>query len=203
MLGAEVLRSALTVGAIASGWPAWEPWPSMVVPAFPGGGAPPPAAPPSSSGMPRWLRQWVNACKSNLDSDLARQLAAYQSPADVVTRAKAAAITFRMRVPYRFDQASPASIESLAVCEQRGFGACGDGSAFVAAVALLVGDPRASVRLCYETHPSSRGYAHAAVDVAGIRADPYADASLSVPRCTASIEVRELLGWSVPATPRR
>lgn len=164
---------------------------------------PPPSTPPGGADdHPEWLEQWIAACDANLDDPLIRALAreTIAKPFDAVVdkvRAEAAALAVRRLLPYRFTGRD--RIVSLREARARGFGACGDGSAAVAAVALL-SSSSSVVHLCYELSPSRRSYAHVAVDVDGFRADPYPDASLSVTRCAVVDDVRELVKrWRVVA----
>lgn len=150
---------------------------------------------------PLWLQQWVAACQANIRSAEMDALFAAGGRADVVTMAKAAAVFVRAALPYRFDPHAHKRIEALGAARRQGFGACGEGSAFVAAAALradVAGTARVS--LCYEQHPSSATYAHVAVDVGPHRVDPYPDASLRVSSCSSARDVRELLRWPVSAT---
>ena len=153
-----------------------------------------------------WLEQWREAFLENLEDPalLAIARAPVEPPFDVIRPAviaESAALFVRRVLPYRFT--GQEEIVSLRRARARGHGACGDGSAAVAAVGVLC-DARGHVNRCYELHPTNRSYAHVAIDVDGVRADPYPDASLEVPRCAVSDDVRELWStWRVRAKPAR
>lgn len=151
---------------------------------------------PRITEIPRWLRQWLNAVRQNLkDPELIALARGTGSPAQ---RTGAAALFVRQTLPYRFEKTAPIlDLRSAKRRGPRGRGACGEGTAACAAVALLAG--ARSVRLCYETVPGDRGYAHVRLVVDGIGADAYPDASWSVEACSASPDVRELLGWRAAA----
>jgi hypothetical protein len=140
----------------------------------------------------RWLRQFVVAVRTNLaDPQLVELARRAGSPAQ---KALAAALHVRRTLPYRFDR-SP--ILSLRAAQKRGFGACGDGTAAVAAVVILAGGVPT---LCYEEiGPSDPHYAHVRLIADGVGADAYPDASWNVNACSVRRDVRELVGWRAAA----
>lgn len=144
-----------------------------------------------------WQREWTDALADNLENLELRVIATTALPQpfnDVRVRAWAAAWWTRQVLPYDFDPGRNDRVLSLVAARRRGYGACADGSASVAAAALLA---RAhEVDLCYEVLPRCTGdntYAHARVVVDGDGVDPYPRASYDVARCAERLPARELL----------
>jgi len=107
--------------------------------------------------MTAWEREMILAARRNYATATGRDL-------DVITS------WWRQWMPYRFqpDQA----IVSRGECIARGYGACGDAAADIAATADRAG---LQALICIEAPPSLPGYAHARVVVGGRTYDPYAD----------------------------
>lgn len=174
----------------------------------------------------QWQAQWQRACIANYEllergramtyGEIAA-LTAKEDPTPeewaialmwmldsyAVRRAKKAAkdLTACVRdlVPYQFD-GEVHRIVGAAECCKRGYGACGDGSAIVAAVLVHRNDQGAFVpskhqgNLCYETVDGIPQYAHARVFLDGIPVEPWPDQRRPEARgCTSFDDVSELL----------
>jgi hypothetical protein len=100
---------------------------------------------------PPWLQQWIVAAQANAIDDELRALVwvPTQGPPTPKLRALTAAAYVRLELLQRFDgpDAAPA-VGSFQESRQRGFAACAEASAAVAAVAHLAG--ARSLGLCYE-----------------------------------------------------
>lgn len=151
--------------------------------------------------LPEWLQQWIEAARANLVHERVRSLVAVPSSSTSrLLRPTAAALLVRETLPYRFDGPDSAPpVVSYAAALARGFGACGEGSAVVAAAAHLAG---VRATLCYERAAAVERYAHVVVVVDGTRVDPWPHVALAVSRCTDTHDVEELLRWRPPVAPR-
>ena len=89
------------------------------------------------------------------------------------------------RLPYRFD-GERHRIASLRTCFRRGYGACADAAALVAAVAKLNGEDAA---VCYERVDSLPDYAHVRAVWRGWACDPWPERSFAVDECALVIRV--------------
>ncbi|MCC7108008.1 MAG: hypothetical protein IT382_01860 [Deltaproteobacteria bacterium] len=109
--------------------------------------------------------------------------------------AETAAAYVRTALPYRFDGQAHRILD-LPAAKARGYGACGDATAAVAAVLLM----RGSVPiLAYEATETLDGYAHVRIAMGRLFVDAYPEVSFSMPP-RARIELtRESVRWPVRA----
>jgi hypothetical protein len=154
---------------------------------------------------PRWLRQFESAVRLNAnDLDLWRLVDApggslhdgwWRDGIELVELAEAAAKLVRQTCKYRFEGQRHRVLE-LAACRRRGWAACADGSAAIAAVLLMAG---AGCAICYERACPADGYAHVRVAIGSHFVDAFPEFSLDVPSCAAVLQVtRRSVRW--PAT---
>ena len=100
--------------------------------------------------------------------------------------AELAARVWREHVPYRFEGDSHPIVD-FRRCRRRGWGACADAVAWVAAAAKYAGGR--DVGACYETHPSDPDYAHVSAIVEGLSLDPLPEYAYHVRGCSARINL--------------
>jgi len=147
---------------------------------------------------PRWFRQFVSAVRLNA-KDVELWAIADAHRGDVLAAAEACALHVRTVLGYRFEGAKHRILE-LEACRRRGFGACGDACAAIAAVVLML-DGECS--LCYEQTRTLNSYAHVRMFVNGAYVDAFPDASLEVDRCAATEKVtRSGVRWPATAETR-
>jgi hypothetical protein len=149
---------------------------------------------------PRWLRQLLAATRINASNE--ELLSTVAQGETLSTLEAAVAVARRLHegphlLPYRFRP--PQKILDLEACRRRGYGACGDASAAVAAAVLMVGGVPV---LCYEVTPTVDGYAHVRIDVDGTFVDAFPDASFDVDRCAARLALtRSVVRWPLSSSP--
>lgn len=157
----------------------------------------------------RWIRQ-VNAAirlnASNLDLWRAalevREFSGLAS-LDGIGRATAQRVALGIRtpdgplhLPYRF-AGQDHRVYELEAARRRGWGACADASAAIAAAVLMV---RGTCAICYERTPVLDTYAHARVSIGDTFVDAFPEQSLEVEACTALLPVtRESVSWPAHA----
>lgn len=116
---------------------------------------------------------------------------------DAVDAARAAALHVRSVLPYRFTGVE--RILELRQALRRGYGACGDATAAVAAAVLMSGgecDVCYELARCADGSEPIPGYAHVRVVVGGSAVDAYPDESLEVDGCAGRVGVsRESVRW--------
>lgn len=145
-----------------------------------------------SAPVPYWWRQMLSAVRLNAADDALRIIAT-SSPSPMHA-AQSCADWLRVTLPYRFD--GPAHrILTRRECAARGYGACGDA---VAAIAATLLHTRAeSVSVAYEAHQALEGYAHVRVVLGRVPVDPWPEQSLSLaPRAVLTLD-RESVRWPV------
>lgn len=141
---------------------------------------------------PRWWRQFVSAVRLNAGDGELQDLVRFHEALDDGELAQRAALHVRQVLPYRFDGPRHRILE-LVAARRRGYGACGDATAAIAAALLMRGK---SASVCYESTHTVPGYAHVRIVVDGVVADAYPDASLDVSRCSATLAVtRRSVSW--------
>lgn len=120
----------------------------------------------------RWTgfhRELVSATRANLSFPT---LTSWSSASDAMA-------WLRTKLPYRFNRRYPAT--SLWVAMPRGWGACGEAAAAIAAWAIA---HRRAVEFCLETRPDiDDDYAHVVAVVDGQPFDVYAEAARPARRC--------------------
>jgi hypothetical protein len=154
----------------------------------------------------RWRRQMASAIRLNATDPQLREFAHAQT--SNLDAARLAAEHIRRVLPYRFLGEGHRTLE-LAAARRRGFGACSDATAALAAVMLW----RTSEALvCYENaavlyhspvrlSEALRGYAHVRLSLGRDFVDAYPDASLEASRCALLFRVtREGVKWPAHAT---
>jgi len=119
---------------------------------------------------------------------------------DVPMLVSATELHVRRVLPYAFGAAQ--RILALRSARRRGYGACGDGTAALAAVCALAGVPTSA--LCYEREETLRGYAHVRILVGDVVGDAFRDRRVEVDRCSAVIDLDRLMGarWRRDAAAR-
>lgn len=142
----------------------------------------------------RWRRQLHAAVRLNA-ADAGLMTLADESPSDVAAAMRAAQLV-RALLPYRFDGARHRILE-LSAARRRGWGACGDAVAAIAAVLLARGR---TATVCYEQSEAVTGYAHVRIAIGRVFADAFPEASIEVP-CSATLSLtRGSVRWPVPAS---
>lgn len=154
----------------------------------------------------RWVRQVVAAIHANaFNLDLwecARET--IEHPDQVLTPAEVAELVARglrthdgpLHLPYRFE-GQRHRVFDLEAAQRRGYGACADASAAIAAAVLMAAG---ECSICYERSPSLDAYAHVRVSIGDAFVDAFPEQSLEVDACTALIEVtRESVRWPAAA----
>lgn len=144
---------------------------------------------------PYWLRQFYAAVRLNAPDPALRAIA--ERAASCHQAAQNCADWIRTVLPYRFDGRGHRILE-LAAARRRGYGACGDATAAIAAVLMM----RGSVPVvAYEATETLDGYAHVRIAMGRLFVDAFPEASLSLP-ATARIELtRRDVRWPVAASP--
>lgn len=101
-----------------------------------------------------------------------------------------------LHLPYRF-AGQDHRVYELEAARRRGWGACADASAAIAAAVLMV---RGTCAICYERTPVLDTYAHARVSIGDTFVDAFPEQSLEVEACTALLPVtRESVSWPAHA----
>lgn len=125
-----------------------------------------------------WVAEMARAARANLESH----------PATLIGEAERAFSS----IPYRF-LGDRHPIVSLDAARSRGWAACADAAAAIAAAAYAYPWSRRAV-LCVESPPDVEGYSHVRVILDGIYYDPYEAYRADVPpSCEWSLPVAQLL----------
>lgn len=145
-----------------------------------------------TTAAPFWWRQMASAIRLNARS-AALAIIAKTSPSHMMA-ATSTAGWLRLTLPYRFDGADH-RILSLPEARRRGYGACGDATAAIAAVLLHRGEPAS---IAYEASETLDGYAHVRVVLGRVPVDAYPEMSLQLePRAVLQV-TRETVRWPAP-----
>jgi hypothetical protein len=134
-----------------------------------------------------WLDELRHAIRANLSDPRIRELAARRA-----WGLRDAVAWVRTRIPYRYDGPWAHRIVSLAGVELRGYGACGDGAALIAAVGLLRN--LEGLSLCIEQLPNVAQYGHVRIVHRHDALEPWPERRWEVPACSGLVDVRELVG---------
>lgn len=129
-----------------------------------------------TSDPPFWWRQLCSAIRLNATNEALRAIA-HRAPSTAVA-ANVCADWLRQALPYHFDGATH-RILSLREAQARGYGACGDATAAIAAMLFL--RSVAVVAIAYETTAALDGYAHVRVALGRTFIDAYPEASVTAP----------------------
>lgn len=146
----------------------------------------------TTGALPYWWRQMLAAVRLNARS-APLAIIASSSPSHAAA-ASSTADWLRLVLPYRFDGASH-RILSLPEALQRGYGACGDATAAIAAVLLHRGR---GADVAYEASETLDGYAHVRVVMGSVPVDAYPEMSLQLPPRAVLHLTRETVRWPVP-----
>lgn len=148
--------------------------------------------------LEQWMRELASALARNVRDESLIDIAR-SSPTLALALGRGEALV-RRALPYRFvdDQ----RILSLHAAVDRGWGACGDATAALAAVAVVAGAH--TVALCYEDTVTERGYAHVRILADDVVGDAYRDQRLDVQACSHVITIDRLMGsrWRAAAARR-
>lgn len=142
----------------------------------------------------RWVRQMQAAVRLNARDPSLAILASI--PTSRVAIAEAAALLVRA-IPYRFDGPTHRILD-LPAARRRGYAACGDAAAAIAAALFL--QSIEDVTVCYEATEAVSGYAHVRIAIGGAFVDPYPEASIEAPCVERLTLTRMGVRWPAPVS---
>lgn len=151
-------------------------------------------------GWPDWLNEMRTAALGNIrDAAFISRTRAFKTalerdghPFNVDAFVAWWSVSWRTRLPYRFDGTESQRTVSERRALRRGFAACGDAAAGACAVVELLGDAHAA-EVCVETRTDKPRYAHVRVYWRGVTIDPYVAQSLPAHGCAARFRVSTFL----------
>jgi hypothetical protein len=135
-----------------------------------------------------WLRDFVAATRLNMADGFVRALA---SNVQRTGSMRDAVAWVRAWIPYGYDGGRHHRVMPLEECLQRGYGACADGAAVLAAVGVVAGV--LSLRLCIEGNPSDASYSHVRMFAGDEPCEPWPERRWETPSCTGLWDLRALL----------
>lgn len=144
-----------------------------------------------------WLYGLAAACRLNLfDADVRSR-----SPAEVAALFETTAVypqRAKRGIPYRF-VGERSKTDDLQGCRRRGYAACADAAAAIAAACITENTP---AKLCVEAPLHMPHYVHVRVIVEGVALDPYRAFRASVPAsCEWLVDVQALRGGPIYLMP--